>query len=239
MRDRWSRFSWLAVVLLVTGCVSRPVVRLDTGQGRPIIYSPPSSEPPPVEIRQEEFLEALTELALHMRMTVSLPSREGRVVLTTWDPSGGAAKDRLVLPRNAPPPETLARMRLALSFALDSLWEGAAVPISEALDPLAFKVTVYTALSTYLLTLMLPEPVTKGLAAVLTVTLVAYLGLGPVWSMVQAGWRMLHDCEQATTTREVKQAGHRFGQVMGDNGMRVLLLLATAAAGGEAGFIGK
>jgi hypothetical protein len=145
----------------------------------------------------------------------------------------------LVLPGNAPPPETRARLRLALSFALDTVWEGAAVPLSEYLDPLAFKLMVYTALSTWLLVLMMPEPVTKGLAAILTLYLVAYLGLGPVWAMVEAGWRLLEESERASTSEELRGAGRRFGLVVGDNGMRVLLLLATAALGGKEGFLGK
>lgn len=37
----------------------------------------------------------------------------------------------------------------------------------------------------------------------------------------------------------MKKAGHRFGRVLGDNGMRVLLLLATAALGGKESFVGK
>ncbi|HEX8825818.1 MAG TPA: hypothetical protein VF794_38260 [Archangium sp.] len=152
-----------------------------------------------------------------------------------------AADGCLVLPDNAPPPETLARMRLALSFAMDTVWEGAAVPISEYLDPLAFKIMVCTAMSTYLLLLMIPvpEPVTKGLAAALTLYLVAYLGLGPVWAMVAAGVRLLEDSQRARTTGELKEAGHRFGGVLGDSGMRVLLLLATAALSGETNFVGR
>jgi hypothetical protein len=132
-------------------------------------------------------------------------------------------------------------MRLALSFSMDTLWEGAAIPLGEYLDPLAFKLMVYTAMSTYLLLLMfpVPEPVTKGLAAVLTLYLVVYLGLGPVRAMAHAGLRLLEDSERATTAEELKEAGQRFGRVLGDNGMRVLLLLVTAALGGKESFLGK
>ncbi|QRK08151.1 hypothetical protein JQX13_50820 [Archangium violaceum] len=113
------------------------------------------------------------------------------------------------------------------------------MPISEFLDPLAFKVMVYTALSTYLVTLLLPDPLTKGLAAVLTIWLVAYLGMGPVWAMMKAGWQLLEDSQRATTTEELGQAGRRYGRVLGDNGMRVLLLLATAAIAGQTSFLTK
>jgi hypothetical protein len=256
MRGTWRGLGLLLMVPWLAACVSGPQVRLDTGQGTPIVYTPPADQPPPVEIRQEEFVSALTDLVLRTPLSLELPRREGRVQLAPW---GGESRDTaqrmlerqcapseppdgcLVLPENAPPPETLARMRLALSFAMDTLWEGAAVPISEYLDPLAFKVMVYTAMSTYLLLLMLPvpEPVTKGLAAVLTVYLVVYLGLGPVRAMAQAGWRLLEDSERATTAGELKHAGHRFGRVLGDSGMRVLLLLATTALGGKESFLGK
>jgi hypothetical protein len=256
MRSTWSGLGLLLVVPWLASCVSGPQVRLDTGQGAPLVYTPPANQPPPVQIPQAELLSALTDLVLHLPLTVHAPSGEGRLRLVSWDsgsrdmapripPSLCAPSeppdDCLALPQNAPPPQTLARMRLALSFTLDTLWEGAAVPLSEYLDPLAFKLMVYTAMSTYLLLLMfpVPEPVTKGLAAVLTLYLVVYLGLGPVRAMAQAGWQLLEDSKRATTAEELKAAGQRFGRVLGDNGMRVLLLLATAALGGKESFLGK
>jgi hypothetical protein len=256
MRGTWSGLGLLLVVPWLAGCVSGPQVRLDTGQGAPLVYRPPAHQPPPVEIHQEEFFSALMDLVLRTPLSLQPPRYEGRVRLASWDGGSGDPAQRLlerqcapseppdgclVLPENAPPPETLARMRLALSFAMDTVWEGAAVPLSEYLDPLAFKVMVYTAMSTYLVLLMfpVPEPVTKGLAAALTVYLVAYLGLGPVWAMVEAGWRLLGDSQRATTAGELKEAGQRFGRVLGDSGMRVFLLLATAALGGKQGFVGK
>jgi hypothetical protein len=214
---------------------------------------PATAEPPPVEVRQEEFVAAMTDLVLHTPLMLSVPRREGRVLLASWGGERDALQQMLrrqcsplepqegclVPPENAPPLESLQRMRLALSFAMEGVWEGASVPLGELIDPVAFKVMVYTAMSTWLLTLMMPEPVTKGLAAVLTVYLVAYLGLGPVWAMVKAGWMLLEESERAATLEEVKRAGRRFGRVMGDNGMRVFLLLATAAIGGQTSFVGK
>lgn len=253
MRGTWRGLGLLLWVPWMAGCVSGPRVRLDTGEGAPIVHVLPSAEPAPVQVRQEELAQAMAELVLRMPLKLSLPRREGRVVLASWGGERDALQQMLraqcspmepeqgclVLPENAPPLETLERMRLALSFAMDSVWEGAAVPLGEFVDPEAFKVMVYTAMSTWLVTLMMPEPVTKGLAAVLTVYLVAYLGLGPVWSMVKAGWVLLEEAERARTVEEVKQAGQRFGRVLGDNGMRVFLLLATAAIGGQTHVVGR
>ena len=253
MRRNWLGLGLLLVVPWLASCVTRPEIRLDTGQGPPRVFIPSAVEPPPVEVHPEEFTQALAGLVLQTPMRLALPQREGRGVLASW---GGredevqqtllsvcepteSPDDCLTLPKDAPPPQSLARMRLALSFALDTVWEGASVALSEVVDPLAFRGMVYSTMVTYLLVLMMPEPVTKGLAALLTVYLVAYLGFGPVWAMVEAGWQLLRDAERATSTEELKHAGHRFGRVLGDNGTRVLILLATAAFGGRAGFTAK
>jgi len=256
MRGTWRGLGLLLVVPWLAACVSGHPVRLETGQRAPIVYRPPADEPPPVRVSQEEFISALTDLMLLTPLSLELPERRGRVVRASWSTSMGdpaqAWMERqcepseppdgcLVLPSNAPPPETLARLRLALSFAMDTVWEGAAVPVSEYMDPLAFKVMVYTALCTYLVLLLVPvpEPVTKGVAAVLTLYLVVYLGLGPMRELVRAGDRLLEESERATTTGELRAAGQRFGRVLGDSGMRVLLLMATAALGGKGSMAGK
>ncbi|WNG18495.1 hypothetical protein [Cystobacter fuscus] len=136
MHDKRSGLGLLLVVPWLAGCVSGPQVRLDTGHGEPLVYTAPAEEPPPVEVRQEEFVSALTDLVLHMPLSLELPRREGRVVRASWDLSardtaqdwldlscthGEAPQECLALPSNAPPPETLARLRLALSFAVDSV----------------------------------------------------------------------------------------------------------------------
>src|SRR5688500_594896 len=54
-----------AVVLLVlvgTGCATARVVRLDTGEGQPIIYTP-RADAEPVELDEDEFAEAVQKLA--------------------------------------------------------------------------------------------------------------------------------------------------------------------------------
>jgi hypothetical protein len=121
MHGTWSGLGLLLVVHWLAACVSGPPVRLETGQGAPLDYRPPADEPPPVRVSQEEFVSALTDLVLQGPMSLELPRREGRVVPASWSasacPPSEPADGCLVLPSNAPPPETLARLRLALSFA--------------------------------------------------------------------------------------------------------------------------
>jgi hypothetical protein len=56
---------WGAVVLLVlvgTGCATSRVVRLDTDEGQPIVYTP-RADAEPVELDEDEFAEAVQKLA--------------------------------------------------------------------------------------------------------------------------------------------------------------------------------
>lgn len=254
MHKKWSRLGLLLAVPWLVNCVSGPVVRLHTGEGAPRVYAPPTPELPPVAVHQEVFLEALTQLVLDTPISIRPRQRQGQVLLASWSGSQDDSAQGfllsycspeepldgcLALPDNAPPPQTLARMRLALSFSLDSLWEGATVAMSAYTDPLAFKVMVYSAMTAYLVTLLAPEPVSKGLAALMTAALIAYLGFGPVWSMIKACWQLVEECRNATTPEQVRQAGLRFGHVLGENAMRVFLLLATAAIGGQTNFISR
>jgi hypothetical protein len=59
------------------------------------------------------------------------------------------------------------------------------------------------------------------------------------WSLIQ-GWRLLAwEVERATTFAELREAGERFGRVMGRNSARVFIMLTTAAIGNTAGLAVK
>ncbi|WP_309888373.1 hypothetical protein [Archangium sp.] len=46
MHGTWRGLGLLLVVPWLAACVSGPPVRLETGQGAPIVYRPPADEPP-------------------------------------------------------------------------------------------------------------------------------------------------------------------------------------------------
>ncbi|WNG57762.1 hypothetical protein F0U59_25620 [Archangium gephyra] len=73
----------------------------------------------------------------------------------------------------------------------------------------------------------------------MTAGLIAHLGVDTVWSLIQ-GWTLLvAEADRATTFAELREAGERFGQVMGKNSARVFVLLTTAAIGNTAGLAVK
>ncbi|WP_426746264.1 AHH domain-containing protein [Myxococcus faecalis] len=74
---------WGAVVLLVltaTGCATSRVVRLDTGEGQPIVYTP-RADAEPVELDEDEFAEAVQKLA----RTAPLSSRPREAALRLFN----------------------------------------------------------------------------------------------------------------------------------------------------------
>ncbi|SET99501.1 hypothetical protein [Stigmatella erecta] len=246
---------WGAVFLLGffwTGCTASRVVRLDTGHGEPIVYSPPKNAKP-IEIREEEFQKALTQLVLDMHFSLQSQKEERpRYRLVSWE---GEDRQRPTpegnyqqwCARQGSPEECFtllgggmslldakARRELALSFAWDSVWEGVQDSVKETLNPLAFKAMVTSAMGAYMLLLVMPEPVTKLVALALTTYFVAYLGLEVFFGIVDGWGRLTADAEKAISFEELQEAGHRFGKVMGKNGARVILLALTAALSGGA-----
>lgn len=132
------------------------------------------------------------------------------------------------------------RLTLALGFSLDTVWDGAAVAVEEHLGAAALKAMVAGFLASYVLMLAAPEPVlTKSVAVVLTGYLLAYLGLGPLWTLIDASRELVAASETATTFAALEEAGHRFGRVLGENGARIVILAATAGLGGRAALLSK
>ncbi|OJH34495.1 hypothetical protein BON30_42540 [Cystobacter ferrugineus] len=125
------------------------------------------------------------------------------------------------------------RTLMALSFALDTVWESVEAEVGKMLNPVALKAMLTSAALSVLLTMTLPEPVTKVLAVALTAAMVAYLGMIPVWEMGRGFVRLWDQAGKATSVIELQDIGHRFGRVLGTNGTRVLVLLVTAALGGK------
>ncbi|XXF79200.1 hypothetical protein P2318_05450 [Myxococcaceae bacterium GXIMD 01537] len=151
-----------------------------------------------------------------------------------WCVRKGSSRDCLRLLDDGPTLDEEARRTLAFQFALDSVWDST----TEALEDLSDKDAIVSMLATtgavYFGLWLLPEPISKGVAAILTVGLVAYLGWDTVWSLIQ-GFRVLAaQARVAITFNELRDAGERYGAVMGKNAARVFVMLATAALGSTA-----
>ena len=243
----------VALLVLAAGCATTRVVKLNTGQGAPIVYTPVESDP--VEISEEEFKSVVTQLVLDLKLNVALNEAErddGRSLLASAGGIVDGAQGRTVpssyeriCQRQSEPDNCLSlntggfalgvmeRRMLALYFALDAVWEGVEEAIKDLANPVALRAMVTAMIGTALVMIVAPEPVTKVIAIALTASLIAYLGSGPVWNLGRGFLRLWDESRDAKNLSELEGAGHRFGKILGDNGARVLVVVALAALGGK------
>ncbi|HYO59380.1 MAG TPA: hypothetical protein VEU50_42125, partial [Archangium sp.] len=90
----------------------------------------------------------------------------------------------------------------------------------------------------YLALVAAPEPVSKGVAAALALLMWGYLGW-ELFDLVRAWFKLWEEAAEASTFAELREAGDRFGKVIGPNSVRILLLLGTAAVGETAALVSK
>jgi hypothetical protein len=267
---------WSAVVLLLvmgTGCATSRVVHLDTGVGRPVVFTP-HTDAAPVELDGDEFEEAVQMLAptaprssqpreavlrlfgmSHSRMrghlglvSVEEPQR-GRLLVPEaaeagtelesaygrWCQRKQLSGDCLHLLEEGVTLDEEGKRTLAFRLGLEVVWDETAEALEDMTDREAMVTMLVTTGVVYLGLWLVPEPLlSKGIAATLTVALIAYLGWDTVWSLVQ-GWRVLAaEVATATTFDEVRDAGEKYGKVMGKNAARAFVMLAMAALGSTA-----
>lgn len=276
---------WVVLLLvgLLVGCGSpKRIVRLDTGQGKPIVHTP-LRDSGPVAVSDSEFKKAivkhgravpLVERPLEFaRRLMSVPGRSGwyryehkrRSLLSVgvedtlqvesspadaelnrqykqwcgrmW---GGPPRDCLHLLADRPVLDGDAKYALAMAIAQGAVWGELKTAFGGMVSPEAVAATITGAMTMYLVLWALPEPVSKGVAALLTVGLVSYLGWDMVWLLID-GWReMVTAVDQAIAFEEIRAAGEKFARVMGDKAAKALLMLAALAVGNTAaGFAAK
>ncbi|HZH13561.1 MAG TPA: hypothetical protein VE057_04275, partial [Archangium sp.] len=102
-------------------------------------------------------------------------------------------------------------------------------------DPHAMVAAVLWTWTTYMVLISIPDvTVSKGLAAVMTATIISYVGVDTFWGLVVGFKRLMDEADRATTFNELRAAGERYGKLMGRNAARAFAMLAMAAIGNTA-----
>jgi len=126
------------------------------------------------------------------------------------------------------------RRTLALGFAFGSVLEETKQSLKHMVSPQAVLGLLVGTVTLYFMLWLVPEPLTKGVAALISIGLLAWLGAQTVWELMDGWARLVHEADRATSFEELEQAGRRFSKVMGENTARVVVLVVTAAVGGGA-----
>ncbi|KFE61108.1 hypothetical protein DB31_4543 [Hyalangium minutum] len=101
-------------------------------------------------------------------------------------------------------------------------------------NPQAVVATVVGGLTMYAILLALPEPVSKGVAALMTLGAMAYLGWDTVWRLIDGWLVLMKEVDQATTFDGIYASGEKFGDTLGEKAARAFVMLGTVAVGNTA-----
>ncbi|MCP3140062.1 SitA5 family polymorphic toxin [Pyxidicoccus xibeiensis] len=268
------------LLLLVAGCTTSKVVRLDTGEGTPSVITPRKvvgAEVETAELHPVEWAGAVRELARTARPFTRMPLREARALFGVpslsgvyeydWrnkrligltaetralhldDPDERLAKDylRWCERGGSPPGDCLgiletgpllrseAKFTLALALGMGSVWDGTEAELRSLTSGRALAATIATTVAMYFTLLILPEPVSKGVAAVISVAAIAWLGFDTFIGLLDAWADLVLKSDAALTFGELRDVGDAFGKVLGEKGARFFVMMATAATGRTAG----
>ncbi|NRD53611.1 SitA5 family polymorphic toxin [Corallococcus exiguus] len=274
------RWSIALLIVMLAGCSSTTKsVRLHTGHGDPIVLAPRSGDAAPVELDEDDFVEAVAALAQRVRPSTR-PQETARGLFEV-DPRSGSylyePRSHRVIPlgpgehlegerpsteveltraylrwceRTSNPGDCLrllmesptvtgdGRYALAMALAQGVVRDEMMDAFKEMADPQAMMAAVLWTWTTYCILLAVPEPFSKGVAAVMTASLIAYVGVDTFWSLILGFKQLVEEVELATTFDELREAGERYGKVMGRNAARAFAMLATAALGNTAAGLG-
>jgi hypothetical protein len=210
----------------------------------------------PVRVGQAEFLSALTGLVLEMPLPVaSSPLYPDRWPERACSPPTGEAwnselaraygsfcarrgtpGDCLTLFDDGPHLRSDDKRRIALAVAVGPALEGLDAEVRAMLSPTRLLSVVSVGIAAYMALLVAPEPVSKGVAGAFSLLLWGYLGW-EFWELLQAYIQLVEDVERATTFEQLREAGERFGRVIGPNSVRILVMVGTAAVGETAALL--
>ncbi len=148
-----------------------------------------------------------------------------------WCERTGRKGDCLRLLVEGPTVTGDGRYALAMALAQGVVLEEMLEAFKGMADPQAALSAALWTVTLYLVLWTVPEPVSKGLAAVMTATAMVYLGVDTFWTLIAGFKRLVEAADRATTFDELRDAGERYGKVMGQNAARAFALLATVAVG--------
>ena len=213
-----------------------------------------------VQVSDFEFDEAVTTLMLNLPLRVAgshAPlSLHRRVAQVSLPLTGEAWRTPLAraygnfCERKATPGDCLElfedgpgldgedKRDIALALSVNAALEARATELRGMVSTAQLWTTLSLSVLGYLALIAAPEPVSKGIAAALAVLMWGYLGW-ELFDLVRAYFQMWEQAAEASTFAELREAGERFGKVIGPNSMRVLLLLGSAAVGGTAALVSR
>jgi hypothetical protein len=241
-----SRLS-IAVLLvsLLSACATTRVVRLDTGQGAPREYRPPTWDYS-VKVGTDEFEQALARLVLEMPLALRPAQQSGLVRAsypahgadTRWQrlmgksfgglcKAGQRREDCLSLLDDVMGLSEWDKLGVALGLSFEPMRESISQSVENTLAPQLFYTVIATGLVTWVVLAANPEPVFTKAAAIVSALMLIYLGVETFLEVVKASLELKRATDKATTPEELEEAGQRFARRVGPQVASVFVLAVT------------
>ena len=150
----------------------------------------------------------------------------------------GTPGDCLELFKDGPGLSGEDKRDLALALSVSAALEARDAELRGMFSTTQLWTTLSLTLIGYMALVSAPEPVSKGVAAALALLMWGYLGW-ELFDLVRAYFKLWEEAAEASTFAVLREAGDRFGKVIGPNSVRILLLLGTAAVGETAALVSK
>ncbi|HYO55599.1 hypothetical protein [Archangium sp.] len=151
-----------------------------------------------------------------------------------WCEQGWGGGDCLRLLVDKPFLDGDDKYALAMAIAHSKVLGAMKEELAWMVSPQAVVATLVGGLTMYAILLALPEPVSKGVAALLTLGAMAYLGWDTVWRLIDGWLVLMKEVDTATTFDGISASGEKFGETMGEKAARAFVMLGTVALGNTA-----
>nr|WP_240672843.1 hypothetical protein [Corallococcus coralloides] len=170
----------------------------------------------------------------HTEAYASAPDVDLTRAYLHWCERTGRPGDCLRLLVEGPTVTGDGRYALAMALAQGVVRDEMMEAFKDMAAPQAMMSAVLWTWTTYMILLAVPEPFSKGVAAVMTASLIAYVGVDTFWNLIVGFKQLVEAADRATTFGALREAGERYGKIMGRNAARAFAMLATAAIGSSA-----
>ncbi|WP_239576429.1 hypothetical protein [Archangium primigenium] len=171
----------------------------------------------------------------HLEKPSSTPEMRLTRDYLRWCEHTGRPGDCLRLLTERPTLNEDGRFALALALAKGAVLDEMLEAFKDMTDPHALVAAVLWTWTTYMILVSIPDvTISKGIAAVMTATLISYVGVDTFWGLIVGFKRLMDDADRAMTFSALRAAGERYGQLLGHNTARAFALLAMAALGNTA-----
>jgi hypothetical protein len=226
----------------------REVVRVQHPDGTVTVHTPTRVRP--VEISDAEFRSAMLTAALHwpISLETGLAAVDRRLLLVSAEVESAQQRSLLegytqhcerqrspgdcyTLLNDGPGLDAKDVRSIAVRIALAQALQLAFETLRD-IDAEAIKATLSTTIGAYVAMWLLPEPISKFAALAFTAAMVAYVGTDVFWAIRDGFAELKTNLEAARTFDDVAAAGGLLGRRLGPSMAKVIVLVASFAAGG-------